>query len=77
MVLNILFDIPVAVLAVNVMLRLVKGVVNAQKRIGEPVAGIERIGTRRTAAVAEVVVAVEGTEEIGRASCRERVLMPV
>src|ERR1022692_2949024 len=61
-ILNILFDVPVTVQAVNVMLRLIEGIVNAQKRIGKPVAGIERISTRRTAAVAEVVAAVEGSE---------------
>src|ERR1035441_11105822 len=61
-ILDILFDVPVTVQAINMMLRLVEGLVNAQQRIGEPVAGIERISPRGTALVAEVVAAVEGAE---------------
>ncbi len=61
-ILNIFFDVPVTVQTVDMMLRLVEGLIDAQERIGEPVAGIERISTRRTALVAEVVAAVEGSE---------------
>ena len=54
-VLNVLLDVPVAVQTVDVGGGLIEGVVDAQQRVGETVAGV--IGVRRV--VAEVVAAVE------------------